>query len=91
MLIGTVNTSYATNFSGGIAGDELIDDNIQKDINDEFISQKIQGKLNAGREVITVDENGAGIGNIIVGPNANLKGAIIVNQSNNKGAAAIAR
>jgi hypothetical protein len=87
-----ISTSDATNFNDGIAPEEAINDDIQEDLNDAFISQKFIGKLTAskGRE-ITTNENGVGIGNIIIGPNANLKGAIIINNSKNNGATAIAR
>ncbi len=82
----------ATNYNDGISNNGPIVDVIKRQINPEFISQKATAasRLREGK-VISSDENSAGIGNIIIGPKANLKGAIIINKSKNNGAAAIAK
>ena len=83
---------FATNFNDGIDPGGPINDTIRREINPEFISQKVNAatRLREGK-VISSDENSVGIGNIIIGPKANLKGAIIINKSKNNGAAAIAK
>ncbi len=82
----------ATNFNDGIGPDGPISDVIREDINVEFISQKALAASRTRKlKILSTDENAAGIGNIIIGPGANLKGAIIINKSDNTGAAAIAK
>ena len=82
----------ATNYNDGINADGPIKDVIKEEINSEFISQRaVAASRTRKLKILSTDENSAGIGNIIIGPGANLKGAIIINKSNNNGAAAIAK
>lgn len=83
---------FATNFNDGIDPGGPINDTIKRQINPEFISQKVNAAVRLREDkVISSDKNSVGIGNIIIGPKANLKGAIIINKSKNNGAAAIAK
>ena len=82
----------ATDFNGGVSPDGPIVDVIKEEINEEYISQRATAASRLRKDkVISTDENSVGIGNIIIGPKANLKGAIIINKSKNNGAAAIAK
>ncbi len=82
----------ATNYNDGISPDGSIVDVIKEEINAEYISQRATAASRLRKDkVISTDENSVGIGNIIIGPKANLKGAIIINKSKNNGAAAIAK
>ena len=91
MLILPINC-FATNFNDGINVDGPIKDVIKEEVNSEFISQRAVAASRTRKiKILSTDENSAGIGNIIIGPGANLKGAIIINKSDNTGAAAVAR
>ncbi len=91
-LMFSLTPCFATNFNDGINATEPINDVIKEEINVEFISQKaIAASRTRKLKILSTDENAAGIGNIIIGPGANLKGAIIINRSKNTGAAAISR
>jgi hypothetical protein len=81
---------FATNFNDGINPDGPIQSQIQTDVNIEYIIQKATARSkNGNNKVLTTGRGNAGIGNIIVGPKTNLKGAIIINQSENVDAAVI--
>jgi len=80
----------ATNFNDGINPDGPIQGQIQRDINPEFISQKVIARSRTGKNnILSSGDGNAGIGNIIIGPKANLKGAVILNQSEIKDASVI--
>lgn len=90
ILFSLVTPCFATNFDDGISAGGPIDDKIQKEPNREFITQKAIARSRSGRnKVISNSNDNAGIGNIIIGPGANLNGAIILNQSENVDAAVI--
>lgn len=81
---------FATNFNDGISPDAPTQDKIQRDVNREFIVQKAIARSRTGKNnIVSSGKNNAGIGNIIIGPKANLKGAIILNQSEIEDAAVI--
>lgn len=81
---------FATNYNDGINPDGPIQGKMTKDTNIKFIIQKATARSKSGNnKVISSDDGNAGIGNVIVGPGTNLKGAIIINQSENVDAAVI--
>lgn len=83
---------FAANLDDGISPEGPIQDVIKEEINQEFISQRAVAASRTRKDkTISTDENSVGIGNIIIGAKANLKGAIIINKSKNNGAAAIAK
>jgi hypothetical protein len=87
MLIGcfAVNPSYASDFDDDIELDEPIDDSIKLKPNIQFIKRNALAKANRAKK-----NNGCtGTGNLTFETGANLKGATIVNLSNNKGTSAV--
>lgn len=87
-----VTPCFATNYDDGIAPEGPIQDNIEKDSNINYIIQKATASSKSGSDkVITADDGNAGIGNIIIGPGADLNGITIINQSDNDGAAVISK
>jgi len=75
------NSSQAGDLDDGIELDHHENDDLQLGTNVQFITQNAIKKLNNGTAVT----NGCnGTGNINVAPGTNLKGATIVNMSNNK-------
>lgn len=77
-----VNPVYADDFDGGIDLDEPIKDNLQTGLNIEYIKRNVKSKVARGTAIVYGCE---GIGNQTFGPGTNLRGATIVNLSNNKG------
>ena len=84
----------AGDLDDGIPLDDSIDDSnaLQKGVNIPFILMKAKGKELTGSRVITSKDSAAGQGNIIIGPGANIApGTVIINNSDNRGATAIAK
>ncbi len=72
----------------GIEFDELIDDSIPLDINRSFIkvsSIAFSGVSNKNSDNSSQSITDSGAGNINVGPGVDLRGATIINLSENKG------
>lgn len=80
---------FATNYNDGINPDGPIQGKMTKDTNIKFIIQKATARSKSGKNKVITSGDNAGIGNIIVGPGSNLKGAIIINQSENKDSSVI--
>lgn len=74
--------TYADEFDGGIPLDTLISDKLEKTINIEYIKRNALTKAQQGAAINSLD---CGTGNQTFGPGADLKGATIVNLSDNKG------
>jgi len=74
---------YADEFDGGIPLDTPVSDKLEKSPNIEFIKRNALTKAQQGAAINTLD---CGTGNQTFGPGADLKGATIVNLSDNKGA-----
>ena len=84
----------AGDLDDGIPLDDSIDDSnaLQKGVNIPFILMKAKGKELTGSRVITSEDSSAGQGNIIIGPGAKIApGTVIINNSDNRGATAIAK
>lgn len=81
--------AYAADFDDGIGIDEEINDNLQLNSNIDYIKRNAIAK--ARRSIKNGKGNSGcnGTGNQSFGPGANLKGATIVNLSNNKGATSV--
>lgn len=89
-ICGQSTLGFATNYNDGINPDGPIQGKMTKDTNIKFIIQKATARIKSGNnKVISSDDGNAGIGNVIVGSGTNLKGAIIINQSNNVDSAVI--
>jgi len=81
---------FAGDLDDGIAIDEPLDDTLTTDMNRTFIVNMVNAKKKAGSsgkngKVITSD----GVGNINIGVGTDLKGATIINLSDNEGATAV--
>lgn len=84
---GSVN---ADDLNDGIAIDEPINDDLQLNTNVEFIKRNALAKANRAIKNGTSTSDGCGgAGNQTFGPGANLRGATIINLSNNKGAQSV--
>lgn len=88
----------STDLDDGISLDTPVDDSLKTGINTSFILMKVKGrelsaKRNKDKALITdKDSNSVGQGNIILGPGAKLgPGTIIINNSDNRGATAVAK
>lgn len=76
----------ASDLDDGIAIDKPIDDSIKADQNINYIIVKAKSKVKTSRGANgRVKTNKAGEGNINIGAGANLRGATIINLSENKG------
>jgi len=82
---------FADDLDDGIGIDTPINDDLTLGKNIQFIKRNAIGKARSrakdqgGGDVDNIDESCEGTGNIKVGAGSNLKGATIVNLSNNKG------
>ncbi|MBN2701688.1 MAG: hypothetical protein ACPW60_01325 [Methylohalobius sp. ZOD2] len=86
--------AWSSDLDDGIPLDTPIDDSLKTGLNDSFILMKAKGKELSGnrKTLITNESNSAGQGNIILGPGTKLApGTIILNNSDNRGATAVAR
>jgi len=72
---------YAGDLDDGIAVDHHEDDDLQLGVNVQFIKQNAIKKVHSGTAISTGCD---GTGNVNIAPGTNLKGATIVNMSNNK-------
>ena len=77
---------YAGDLDDGLGIDENISDDLQLNTNVEFIKRNAIAKA---KRKSNQDSGCSGTGNQTFGPGANLKGATIVNLSNNKGASSV--
>ena len=76
---------YAGDLDDGMGIDEDINDNLQLNTNIDFIKRNALAKSKRNKG----DSGCGGAGNQTFGPGANLKGATIVNLSDNKGASSV--
>tara|TARA_R110002073_G_scaffold327113_1_gene507527 strand:+ start:103 stop:411 length:309 start_codon:yes stop_codon:yes gene_type:complete len=84
----TTSVVYADDFDGGIPIDSAgINDNLDLGINIQYIKRNAIAKARRGAKGATTNCGGAG--NQTFGPGADLKGATIVNLSDNKGTSAV--
>jgi hypothetical protein len=85
MALLNISTGYADDLDDGISIDTPINDDLTLDKNINFIKRnaiaKARSKSKGGKSSSGCD----GTGNIKIGAGSNLKGATIVNLSNNKG------
>lgn len=80
----TSGVAYADDFDGGIPLDNAgINDNLDMGLNIQYIKRNAIAKARRGAKGASTNCGGAG--NQTFGPGANLKGATIVNLSDNKG------
>lgn len=79
--------AHAADLDDGIPIDEPIHDQLRTQKNIPYIVLK--AKMQARRKG-TSDSAEVGSGNIIVGPGTDLKGAVLINDSDNSGTVAIA-
>ena len=87
LLFVTCSPGFAGDLDDGIALDTPINDDLQLGINVEFIKRNAKAKAKRGASKKNSGCHGAG--NQTFGAGANLKGATIVNLSNNKGASTV--
>jgi hypothetical protein len=86
VLLSVLSTGFADDLDDGIALDTPINDDLQLDINVDFIKRNAKAKARRG----AASRSGCqGAGNQTFGPGANLKGATIVNLSNNQGSSTV--
>ena len=94
-LLMTAFSVYAGDLDDGIKIDEPNNDNIDLDINIQYIKRRAKAAAEAtknGDDVskkIIVNKGCSGTGNQNFGAGANLKGATIVNLSENKGTSTV--
>ncbi len=92
MLLLTFNAN-ADDLDDGIELDNPIDDSLDLDKNINFIKRSAiaKSKSKSGGNNSSQSESGGcdGTGNIKIGAGSNLKGATIVNLSNNKGTSSV--
>ncbi|QBQ55175.1 hypothetical protein [Nitrosococcus wardiae] len=88
----------SSDLDDGIPLDTPVDDSLKTGVNIPFVLMKAKGRelsatKNKNKTLITDrDTNVVGQGNIILGPGAKLgPGTVIINNSDNRGAAAIAK
>jgi len=92
LLLTTHVAVIADDLDDGIAIDTPLNDDLNPDLNIQFITAMARSKAKSGSQrVITNDDQNNGLGNINIGANANLRGAIIVNLSENKNTAVLSR
>ncbi len=89
ILIASIQV-FADDLDDGIPLDTPINDDLTLGKNINFIKRNAIGKARSrakdkGGNIDDIDESCEGTGNIKVGAGSNLKGATIVNLSNNKG------
>jgi len=83
-----VNASYADDLDDGIGLDEAIEDKIQLKPNIDYIRRSAIARARRAQDRGTAAACN-GIGNQIFGAGSNLKGATIINLSDNKGTSAV--
>ncbi|ADE14846.1 hypothetical protein Nhal_1722 [Nitrosococcus halophilus Nc 4] len=88
----------SSDLDDGIPLDTPVDDSLKTGVNIPYVLMKAKGrelsaKRNKSNTLITdKDANAVGQGNIILGPGAKLgPGAVIINNSDNRGATAVAK
>lgn len=86
-LIVVAGMAQAGDLDDGIGIDEKLDDSLQTEPNLLFIVNHAKAKARQGNRDDTVRENGAG--NITIGAGSDLKGATIINLSDNEDAAVV--
>ncbi len=81
-----ISPTFSNDLNDVIGLDEPIKDHLETDINYKYIVAKSKT-----RAFLRIDNDlqSEGIGNINIGPNANLKGATIINSSNIKDVAIV--
>ncbi|MGR9044736.1 MAG: hypothetical protein ACU83N_05530 [Gammaproteobacteria bacterium] len=89
LLCLTSGAVYADDLNDGIGIDEEINDNLQLNTNIDFIKRNAIAKARRAADGGKGTAGCSGTGNQSFGPGANLKGATIVNLSNNKGATSV--
>ena len=90
LLLCLVSSSlYADDLNDGIGIDEPINDDLQISPNIDFIKRNAIAKARRATKGGKSNSGCSGTGNQSFGPGANLKGATIVNLSNNKGATSV--
>lgn len=77
----------AGDLDDGIGSDEKIDDSLQSEPNLKFIVTHAKAKARQSNSENTIGENGTG--NITIGAGSDLKGATIINLSDNEDAAVV--
>jgi len=89
--------TLANDLNDGIPLDTKLDDTLERDFNTTYIVTKSKGQArsqqrrgSSSKTIILKDGQGAGVGNIEIGAGSNLKGATIINLSNNKKSTVIA-
>lgn len=87
VLIAVGGTVQAGDLDDGIGIDEKIDDSLQSGPNLTFIVNHAKSKARQSNSENTIRENGAG--NITIGAGSDLKGATIINLSDNEDAAVV--
>lgn len=80
-------TAHAGDLDDGIGIDEKLDDSLQSEPNLVFIVNHAKAKARQSNNEDTITENGAG--NINIGAGSDLKGATIINLSDNEDAAVV--
>lgn len=80
---------YADDLNDGIGIDEEINDNLQLNSNIDFIKRNAIAKARRATKGGKGTSGCSGTGNQSFGPGTDLKGATIVNLSNNKGATSV--
>jgi len=93
-LLLLTNNIHASDLDDGIALDTLINDDLVLDRNIAFIKSNAIGKARSrakdrGGDIDDIGDGCDGTGNIKIGPGSDLKGATIVNLSNNKGTTSV--
>lgn len=97
LLLFLANGVIASDLDDGIALDTVINDDLVLDRNIAFIKSNAIGKARSRAkdragdidDIEDIGEGCDGTGNIKIGPGTNLKGATIVNLSNNKGTTSV--
>lgn len=91
VLVGFNASALASDLDDDIGGDELINDDLRKDQNTEFIVVNAKAKANAKakRGIGTEGSSEDGAGNINIGVGVDLSGATIINLSDNQGATVV--
>lgn len=79
----------ADDLDDGIGIDEPIDDSLNLGKNINFIKRSAIAKSKSGNKKNSQSSGCDGTGNIKIGAGSNLKGATIVNLSNNKGTSSV--
>lgn len=79
--------AHAGDLDDGIGIDEKLDDSLQSKPNLVFIVNHAKAKARQSNSENTIRENGAG--NITIGAGSDLKGATIINLSDNEDAAVV--